>query len=93
MDTETRQLQESTLPQLADRLATIKEGAGFNGCFKQSSLRELHNIEAEIARRVMRSRLERIAEFNAEISAEKHPYRRIPNFVLRYGSRWNEDQQ
>jgi hypothetical protein len=93
VDAETKQLQESTLPQLVDRLAAIMEGAGFNGCLKQPALRELHNIETEIRRRAMRLQIERITEVNAEISAEDRPCRRISDSESRYGSRWNESQQ
>ena len=68
------------MPQLVDRLAAIREGAGFDGCFKQPALRELHNIETEIRRRTARLQMERIQAVTDDISIDQNPYRRVSEY-------------
>ncbi|MCX5689148.1 MAG: hypothetical protein NTV94_05055 [Planctomycetota bacterium] len=66
-NTETKQLQGSTMDEMIDRLAAINATADYNGGLKQDDLREHHNIIDEIRRRKLRTRMEAMSAISATI--------------------------
>ena len=90
MTTETKQVQESTMTELVDRLAAIDATADHNGGLAQDNLREHHNITDEIKRRKLRTQLEQMRQVTATIGDDSPRHRSAD---LAYGSRWNEYQQ
>ena len=89
-NTETKQLQGSTMDEMIDRLAAINATADYNGGLKQDDLREHHNIIDEIRRRKLRTRMEAMSAISATIGDDAP---RLKSADLAYGSRWNEYQQ
>ena len=89
-NTETKQIQGSTMAQLVDRLAAIDAGADHHGGLKRDNLREHHNITDEIRRRKLRTQMEAIRQVSATIGDDAPRHRSAD---LAYGSRWNEYQQ
>ena len=93
-NTETKQLQGSTMDEMIDRLAAINATADYNGGLKQDDLREHHNIIDEIRRRKLRTRMEAIRAISATIGDDiRNDFPRWKSADLAYGSRWNEYQQ
>ena len=93
-NTETKQLQGSTMDEMIDRLAAINATADYNGGLKQDDLREHHNIIDEIRRRKLRTRMEAMSAISATIGDDiRNDFPRWKSADLAYGSRWNEYQQ
>jgi DNA-binding GntR family transcriptional regulator len=90
MTTETKQVQESTMTELVDRLAAIDATADHNGGLKLDNLREHHNITDEIKRRKLRTQMEAMRQVTATIGDDSPRHRSAD---LAYGSRWNGYQQ
>lgn len=89
-NTETKQIQGSTMAELVGRLAAIDATADHNGGLKLDNLNEHHNVTDEIRRRKLRTQMEEMSAISATIGDDA-PRRKSAD--LAYGSRWNEYQQ